>query len=45
MLLGAAVLVVAVLAALLVGTQLDKWTCGPPDGVWVEGPDHCQDLP
>lgn len=31
--------------ALLVVTQLDKWTCGPPDGVWVEGPDHCMELP
>lgn len=38
-------LIVLALAALLLVTQLDKWTCAPPDGVWVEGPDHCMDLP
>lgn len=37
--------VVLALGAVLVVTQWDKWTCAPPDGVWVEGPDHCTELP
>ena len=40
----AAIVVVAVGAALVV-TQWDKWTCAPPDGVWVEAADNCMDLP
>lgn len=40
-----AVIVVLAMGAILVVTQWDKWTCGPPDGVWVEGPDQCMELP
>jgi hypothetical protein len=31
--------------ALLVTSQIGKWTCAPPDGVWVEASDRCIDLP
>lgn len=43
----AAVLIVAVivLAVILVTSQIEKWTCAPPDGVWVEASDRCIDLP
>ncbi len=40
-----AILVTFALAALLLVTQLDTWTCNAPDGVWLEGPDHCVELP
>ncbi|MDQ4027774.1 MAG: hypothetical protein M3214_06970 [Actinomycetota bacterium] len=32
-------------ATILVVTQIDKWSCGPPDSVWAESPDRCLDLP
>lgn len=41
----AVIAVAALLALILVVTQIDKWTCSPPDQVWVESPDHCVDLP
>lgn len=43
----AGVLIVAfvVVAVVLVLTEMDKWTCAPPDGVWVEAPDRCIALP
>jgi hypothetical protein len=31
--------------AFLVTSQIGKWTCAPPDGVWVEASDRCIDLP
>ncbi|MGH2748995.1 MAG: hypothetical protein ACRDKB_13895 [Actinomycetota bacterium] len=40
-----AVVVVLALGAALVVTQWDKWTCAPPDGVWVEAADNCMELP
>jgi hypothetical protein len=36
---------VVLLLALFVTSQIDKWTCAPPDGVWVEASDRCIDLP
>ncbi len=36
---------VVLLLALLVTSQIDKWTCAPPDGLWVEASDRCIDLP
>ena len=36
---------VVVLAAALVLTQIDKWTCNPPGGIWVEASDECVALP
>jgi cell division septal protein FtsQ len=40
------VLVIALAVAGVVALfQIGKWTCDPPDQVWVEGPDHCVDLP
>lgn len=36
---------VVLLLTLLVTSQIDKWTCAPPDGVWVEASDRCIDLP
>ncbi|MDQ3985756.1 MAG: hypothetical protein M3280_04580 [Actinomycetota bacterium] len=38
-------IVCAAVAILLVLDQWEKWTCGPPDGVWVESPDQCVELP
>jgi hypothetical protein len=43
-LIVALVLVVA-LGVVLVLTQLSKWTCNPPGGVWVEASDECVELP
>lgn len=40
-----AVVVVLALGAALVVTQWDKWTCAPPDGMWVEAADNCMELP
>jgi hypothetical protein len=39
------IVAVVVLAAALVLTQIDKWTCNPPGGVWVEASDECVQLP
>jgi hypothetical protein len=41
---GIVIILVAVLVVLVV-TQIDKWTCGPPDGIWVEASETCQSLP
>jgi len=41
----AAAAVVVLVIVLLIVTQVGKWTCNPPGGVWVEGPDHCFELP
>jgi hypothetical protein len=42
-----AVLIIAIvlLAVILVTSQIDKWTCAAPDGVWVEASDRCIHLP
>ena len=39
------IIVVVLVAVILVTSQIDKWTCAPPDGVWVEAPDRCIDFP
>jgi hypothetical protein len=41
LILLATLMIVAVIAI----TQIGKWTCEPPDSVWVEGPDRCVELP
>jgi hypothetical protein len=40
-----ALALVVALGAILVLTQLNKWTCNPPHGVWVEASDECVELP
>lgn len=42
---GLGTLALVALAVVLVMTELPKWTCAPPDGVWVEASDRCVDLP
>jgi hypothetical protein len=42
---GSVVVIFVAVLVLLVVTQIDKWTCGPPDGVWVEASETCQSLP
>jgi hypothetical protein len=40
-----ALVLVVVIGVVLVVTQIDKWTCSPPAGVWVESADECVELP
>jgi hypothetical protein len=39
------VALIVLLGVVLVTTQLDKWTCNPPGGVWAESSDECIELP
>jgi uncharacterized integral membrane protein len=34
-----------ILLLVVVVTNLGKWTCGPPDGVWVESVNRCLSVP
>jgi hypothetical protein len=43
-LIAGVILTVVVLALLLV-TEIPKWTCDPPHELWVEAPDRCIGLP
>ncbi len=42
---GLVLLATLIIVAVIAVAQIGKWTCEPPDGVWVEGPDHCVELP
>jgi hypothetical protein len=41
----ACVLALVAVGGLLLVTQIPKWSCDPPDHLWVEAPDHCLELP
>lgn len=44
-LIGLVILAIAAVGIILVADQFDKWSCNEPDGLWVESPDRCIDLP
>jgi hypothetical protein len=43
--IGLMMLATLMIVAVIAVAQIGKWTCEPPDGVWVEGPDHCMEMP
>lgn len=44
-LLAAVLIVTLLVVALVVAMQWSKWTCGEPDGVWVEAAERCLGVP
>ena len=43
--LAAILLSAVVVTALVVITEVPKWTCDPPGHLWLEAPDRCVALP